>query len=84
MGNNHFYILLRLHQFLYDRLNTAKDLAFKKHRRSLAKNKTLPITPEGRYKRFKTMLFQMLVRPSLFSRAPPLSHLCPSGRRDGE
>lgn len=60
MGNHPYYVFFRLHQFLYDRLRTAKELSAKKHRRSAAKNKTLPITPEGRYKRFKEMLFQLL------------------------
>lgn len=58
--NNRYYVFFRLHQFLYDRLNTAKDLSTKKHRRSMAKNKYLPMSSEARYKRFKEMLFQLL------------------------
>lgn len=59
-GNKPYYVFFRLHQFLYERMSTAKSLTGKKHGRSSGKSKSLPITPEGRYKNFKQMMYQLL------------------------
>ena len=53
-GSNAYYVFFRLHQFLYDRLHTAKSLAFKARR--VSQKKKLPATGEERWARFNVLL----------------------------
>ena len=53
-GSHAYYVFFRLHQFLYDRLHTAKSLAFKPRR--VSQKKKLPATGEERWARFNMLL----------------------------
>ena len=53
-GSHAYYVFFRLHQFLYDRLHTAKSLAFKPRR--VSQKKKLPATGEERWARFNVLL----------------------------
>ena len=53
-GSHAYYVFFRLHQFLYDRLHTAKALAHKTRR--VSQKKKLPATGEERWARFNTLL----------------------------
>ena len=53
-GSNAFYVFFRLHQFLYDRLHTAKQLAYKP-RKGSAKKK-IPFSGDERWQRFNSLL----------------------------
>ena len=53
-GSHAYYVFFRLHQFLYDRLHTAKSLAFKTRR--VSQKKKLPATGEERWARFNVLL----------------------------
>ena len=53
-GSNAFYVFFRLHQFLYDRLHTAKQLAYKP-RKGSAKKK-IPHSGDERWARFNVLL----------------------------
>lgn len=58
LGSHPYYVFFRLHQFLYERLHTAKQLAHKARRNS--SKKKLPATPEERHTRFCVILDQLL------------------------
>lgn len=58
LGSHPYYVFFRLHQFLYERLHTAKQLAHKARRNS--SKKKLPVTPEERHTRFCVILDQLL------------------------
>ena len=52
--SNAYYVFFRLHQFLYDRLHTAKSLAFKARR--VSSKKKVPSSGEERWLRFNALL----------------------------
>jgi len=58
LGSHAYYVFFRLHQFLYERLHTAKTLAHKARRNS--SKKKLPATAEERHARFCVLLDQLL------------------------
>lgn len=60
VGNNPYYVFFRLHQFLYNRLHTARKLSNKHRRTTTSKSKAVPLTPEGRYRQFRDKLTQLL------------------------
>jgi paired amphipathic helix protein Sin3a len=59
-GSNAYYVFFRLHQFLYERLLTARQLAHKTRKTSSNRKNKLPVTPEERELRFSNLLEQLL------------------------
>jgi hypothetical protein len=57
-GSNAYYVFFRLHQFLYERLATAKNLAYKSRRTS--SKKKVPVTGDDRYARFCSLLNELV------------------------